>query len=143
MIAWLISENRRAVPLRTIIAGLALQLVLAFLLLKFPPIREIFLALNGIVQALQQATTAGTSFVLGYLGGGTVPFETNQGSSAFILAFQALPLVLVISALSAVLYHWRILPIVVRGFAWGLEKTLRIGGSAGMGTAANVFVGNG
>ena len=77
MIAWLISENRRAVPLRTIIAGLALQLVLAFLLLKFPPIREIFLALNGIVQALQQATTAGTSFVLGYLGGGTVPFETN------------------------------------------------------------------
>jgi CNT family concentrative nucleoside transporter len=141
MIAWLISENRRAVPVRTVIAGLALQLMLAFLLLKLPPVRDLFLVLNGFVQALQQATTAGTSFVLGYLGGGETPFEARQGASSFILAFQALPLVLVISALSALLYYWRILPVVVRGFAWCLHKTLGIGGTAGVGTAANVFVG--
>jgi CNT family concentrative nucleoside transporter len=126
---------------RTVIAGLALQLALAVLLLKLPPVRDLFLALNGIVQALQQATAAGTSFVLGYLGGGNVPFDARQGASTFILAFQALPLVLVMSALSALLYYWRILPLVVRGFAWCLHKTLGIGGAAGVGTAANVFVG--
>ena len=127
--------------MRTLVAGLALQLVLAILLLKLPPVRDLFLALNGIVQALQQATTAGTSFVLGYLGGGDTPFEARHGASTFVLAFQALPLVLVISALSALLYHWRILPLVVQGFAWCLHKTLGIGGTAGVGTAANVFVG--
>ena len=141
VIAWLISENRRGVPARTVIAGLALQLVLAILLLKLPPVRDLFLALNGIVQALQQATLAGTSFVLGYLGGGDIPFEARHGASTFILAFQALPLVLVMSALSALLYHWRVLPLVVRGFAWCLQRTLGIGGAAGVGTAANVFVG--
>jgi CNT family concentrative nucleoside transporter len=141
LIAWLVSENRRAVPVRTLVAGLALQLALALLLLKLPPVRDLFLALNGVVQGLQQATAAGTSFVFGYLGGGDAPFETNPGASTFILAFQALPLVLVMSALSAVLYHWRILPFVVRGFAWCLRKTLGIGGPAGVGTAANVFVG--
>lgn len=100
-----------------------------------------FLALNEIVRTLQAATTAGTSFVLGYLGGGSVPFDIKQGASSFVLAFQALPLVLVISALSALLYHWRVLPMVVQGFAWCLRKTLGIGGTAGVGTAANVFVG--
>ncbi len=127
--------------MRTLIAGLALQLALAVLLLKLPPVRDLFLALNGIVQALQQATMTGTSFVLGYLGGGDIPFEPRHGTSTFILAFQALPLILVMSALSALLYHWRILPLVVRGFAWCLHKTLGIGGTAGVGTAANVFVG--
>ena len=97
--------------------------------------------LNSIVSALQQATQEGTSFLLGYLGGGELPFEAKSGSSAFILAFQALPLVLVISALSAMLYYWRILPAIVRGFAWCLRKTLGIGGTAGVSTAANVFVG--
>ena len=127
--------------MRTVIAGLALQLALAVLLLKLPPVRDLFLALNGIVQALQQATMTGTSFVLGYLGGGDIPFEPRHGTSTFILAFQALPLVLVMSALSALLYYWHILPLVVRGFAWCLHKTLDIGGTAGVGTAANVFVG--
>jgi concentrative nucleoside transporter, CNT family len=139
--AWFISENRRAVPVRTLIAGLALQICLALILLKVPLARDGFLVLNSIVTALQQATQEGTSFLLGYLGGGTLPFEAKPGSSAFILAFQALPLVLVISALSALLYYWRILPAIVRSFAWCLKKTLGIGGTAGVSTAANVFVG--
>lgn len=127
--------------MRTLVAGLALQICLALILLKLPLARDGFLVLNSIVTALQQATQEGTSFLLGYLGGGRLPFEAKPGSSAFILAFQALPLVLVISALSALLYYWRILPAIVRGFAWCLKKTLGVGGSAGVSTAANVFVG--
>jgi CNT family concentrative nucleoside transporter len=97
--------------------------------------------LNSVVTTLQQATQEGTSFLFGYLGGGKLPFEAKPGSSAFILAFQALPSVLVISALSALLYYWRVLPAIVRGFAWCLKKTLGVGGTAGVSTAANVFVG--
>jgi CNT family concentrative nucleoside transporter len=140
-VAWAISEDRRAVPVRTLVAGLILHLALALVLLKLPLVRDMFLSLNDVVRALQQATTAGTSFVLGYLGGSEPPFDTRQGVSSFVLAFQALPLVLVISALSALLYNWRILPLIVQGFAWCLRKTLNLGGTAGVGTAANVFVG--
>ncbi len=140
--AWAVSEDRRRFPARAVIAGLALQVALAVVLLKLALFREVFLALNGAVAALQEATRAGASFVFGYLGGGPAPFQSAAGGgSSFLLAFQALPLVLVISALSALFYHWRVLPLVVRGFAWALHKTLGIGGAAGVGTAANVFVG--
>ena len=137
--AWVIAERRRAPPWKLIAAGLAVQFVLALILLRMPASREMFLALNGIVAALQAATTAGTSFVFGYLGGGTPPFEASSPGATFILALQALPLVLVISAVSALLYHWRVLPAVVRAFAWALEKS--IGGAVSVSTAANIFVG--
>jgi len=141
LIAWAISENRRAAPVRLIYVGMALHIALALLLLKIPAVRESFLAANALVDALQAATRAGTSVVLGYLGGGSLPFEIKPGTSSFVLAFQALPLVLIISALSALLYHWRVLPLVVRGFAWCLRRTLGLGGTAGVSVAANVFVG--
>ena len=139
--AWLIAERRRAPPWKLIAAGLGLQFVFALILLRVPASRELFLALNGIVMALQAATTAGTSFVFGYLGGGAPPFEASSPGATFILALQALPLVLVISAVSALLYHWRVLPAVVRAFAWALEKSLGIGGAVSVSTAANIFVG--
>jgi CNT family concentrative nucleoside transporter len=139
--AWAIAERRRTPPWKLIAVGLALQFALALILLELPASRALFVALNGIVAALQAATTAGTSFVFGYLGGGAAPFDVTAPGAAFILALQALPLVLVISALSALLYHWRVLPAVVRGFAWALEKTLGIGGAASLATAANIFVG--
>jgi CNT family concentrative nucleoside transporter len=139
--AWLISENRRATDWKTVAAGLTLQLVLALLLLKLPLFKELFLGLNSALLSLQKATQAGTSFVFGYLGGGDLPFDEKSPGGSFILAFRALPLILVVSALSAVLFHWRILPWVVRGFAWALQKTLGVGGALGLGTAANVFVG--
>lgn len=139
--AWAISENRRALPWKTVAVGLALQIALALLLLKLPAARELFLALNDVVEALQESTRAGTAFVFGYLGGGALPFEATKPGAAFILGLQALPLVLVMSALSALLYHWRVLPTVVRGLAWALGRTMRIGGAASLATAANVFVG--
>jgi CNT family concentrative nucleoside transporter len=92
--------------------------------------------------ALEAATTAGTAFVFGYLGGAALPFVPRPiPALPFVLAFRALPLVLVISALSALLFHWRILPLVVRGFSWCLRKTMGLGGAEGLGVSANVFVG--
>lgn len=140
-IAWALSEDRRAVRPRLLVGGLTLQLVLALALLEAAPVQGFFLALNGLVGALQRATAAGTGFVFGYLGGGSPPFEVSAPQNGFVLAFQALPLLLVISALSALLFHWRVLPIVVRGFAWMLRHAMGIGGPLGLGAAANVFVG--
>lgn len=141
LIAWMASEDRKAVPWRAIWAGLLLQLVLALLLLKLPYAKEAFLALNDALLALEKATQAGTSLVFGYLGGGPAPFVVSHENSNFILAFRALPLVLVISALSALLFHWRVLQAVVRAISWLLERTMRVGGVVGLSAAANVFVG--
>jgi len=140
-IAWIASEKRRAIPWRAVWVGLALQLVLAVLLLKLPLAKEAFLALNEVLLALEKATQAGTSLVFGYLGGGKPPFAETDPASSFILAFRALPLVLVISAFSALLFHWGVLPAVVRGISWLLERSMKVGGVLGLSTAANVFVG--
>ncbi|MFP4158638.1 MAG: NupC/NupG family nucleoside CNT transporter [Desulfobacterales bacterium] len=140
-IAWCISENRRGFPVRTVVAGLGIQVGLALVLLKFPLFTSVFEFLNRAVLALQEATGKGSAFVFGYLGGGDFPFEIKDPQATFILAFQALPLVLVISALSSLLFYWRILPRVVKGFSWLLEKTMRLGGAEGLGISANIFVG--
>src|SRR5690348_9957045 len=113
--AWALSENRReAFSWRLIGTALALQIGLAALLLEIPAARNALYALNSVVDALSSATQAGTSFVFGYVGGGAPPFEITKAQNMGSLAFQALPLVLVISALSALLWYWRVLPIVVK-----------------------------
>jgi CNT family concentrative nucleoside transporter len=141
LLAWLLSENRRAVPWRAIGAGLLLQLVLALLLVKLPFAKEVFISLNEVLTSVEKATQAGTSLVFGYLGGGAAPFAVTDANANFILAFRALPIVLVMSALSALLYHWGVLQWVVRGISWLLERAMRVGGVVGLSTAANVFVG--
>lgn len=140
-LAWAISENRRAVPWRTVAGGVLLQVVLAVVILRLPGARALFVAMNDALLALEAATRAGTSMVFGYLGGGTLPFAETAAGASFVLAFQALPIVLVMSALSALLFHWRVLPLLVRGMSWLLERTLGVGGAVGISTAANVFVG--
>ena len=140
-LAWVISENRRKVNIRVIIVGLVIQLVIGVLLLKLPLFRDFFLALNRMVLSLEESTRAGTAMVFGYLGGGPLPFDEKFPGSSFILAFRGLPLVLVISALSALLFHWKILPWVVRGLSRGIEKTMGLGGAEGLGVSANIFVG--
>jgi concentrative nucleoside transporter, CNT family len=140
-IAWLLSEDRRGISARLVLGGLALQFLLALVLLKLPGARQVFGAINELVLALNRATEAGTSFVFGHLGGAAAPFEVAYPENSFVLAFRALPLVLVIGSLAAVLFHWRVLPAVVRGFAWLLQRTLGVGGALGLGAAANVFIG--
>ncbi|HEY7658673.1 MAG TPA: nucleoside transporter C-terminal domain-containing protein [Burkholderiales bacterium] len=141
LIAWLLSEDRRAVPWRIVVSGAALQIVLAAALLKLPLFRDVFLALNDLLSALERATQEGTRFVFGFLGGGPQPFAERPGASSFVLAFRALPLILVVSALSALLFYWRVLPAVVRAFAVVLEKAMGVGGAVGLSTAANILVG--
>lgn len=139
--AWVMSENRRAAPIKTVVIGLAIQLAVGFLLLKLPLFRNLFLGLNRLVLFLEESTQAGTAMVFGYLGGDDLPFEEVFPGAAYILAFRALPLVLVMSALSSLLFYWKILPMVVRGFSWALRRSLRLGGAEGLGVSANVFVG--
>lgn len=139
--AWLVSERRSRVPWRTVFSGLALQFLLAATLLNLPFFKELFITLNEILLSLEEATQAGTSFVFGYLGGDELPFEASENGTTFVLAFQALPLILVVSALSALLFYWRILPWVVRSISRALRKVMAIGGALGLGAAANIFVG--
>lgn len=141
LIAWLISENRAAVDKRALLVGLVIQLALAAVLLGIPAVHNIFLGLNAIVTGLMDATRAGTSFVFGYIGGGPLPFAETAPGASFNLAFQALPLILVVSALSALLFHWRVLPMIVKGAAWALGRSFKIGGALGISVAANVFIG--
>ncbi len=140
-LAWLLSENRRAVPWRAVVAGLLLQTVLALAALKLPFIQTAFQSINSALGSLEKATQAGTSLVFGYLGGAKAPFDETDPGAGFILAFRALPLVILISALSSLLYYWRVLPLIVRALSWVLERVMGIGGALGLSAAANVFVG--
>ena len=141
-VAWLVGGVRRAFPWRLVAAGLAIQFAVALILIRMPGSQQVFVWFNDGVLALQRATEAGTTLLFGFLGGGALPFEESFPGAAFVFAFRALPMVLVVSALSALLYHWRILPWVVRLFAWALSRALRIGGPASFATAGNIFVGN-
>jgi CNT family concentrative nucleoside transporter len=140
-LAWLISENRRAVNWRQAGIALGVTLVLAVVMLKVPKVEVVFAWITEVVDAIATATRAGTAFVFGYVGGGPLPFELKTPGAEFILGFQALPVVLVMSVLSSLLFYWGIMPPIVRGFSRVLEKTLDVGGAVGLSTAANIFVG--
>ncbi len=140
-LAWALSENRRAFPLRTAAAGFLVQFALALLLIKLPGAQIVFEWIGDGVDALVRSSEAGTTLVFGYLGGGPLPFEESYPGAAFIFGFRSLPLVIVVGALSAALYHYRVLPLLVRGFAFAISQTLSVSGAASFATAANVFLG--
>ena len=140
-LAWALSERRGDARLAPAAGGVAVQLTLAALLLYLPAARELFALLNDLVLALESATRAGTSMVFGYLGGGELPFDEKSPGAGYVLAFRGLPMVLVVSALSALLFYWRILPKVVGAASWLLQRSLGVGGALGVATAANIFVG--
>jgi CNT family concentrative nucleoside transporter len=140
-LAWLMSENRSKASVRLIVTGAGLQLFVAVLLLKLPFFQSVFMYINRVVTALENSTVAGASVLFGYLSGGEPPFEVTNPAASWLLAFRGLPLVLFMSALSALLFYWKVLPVVVRGFSWALRKTMHIGGAEGLGVAANIFVG--
>jgi concentrative nucleoside transporter, CNT family len=145
-LAWALGERRRStreqrIPWRTVIVGIGLQAMLAVLLMRFPPASNVLLLLNKAALALQQATDHGTAFVFGYLGGGALPFVETAPGASFILAFKVLPLVLTISALSALLYYCGILQAVTRAFAWVLRRSMGVSGALALGAAVHVYVG--
>jgi len=140
-IAWALSENRRAVSLKQAAIGLLVTLATAVILIKLPVVTHAFGVINDAVGTIAAASRAGSAFVFGYVGGGPLPFDLKAPGADFILAFQALPIVLVMSVLTTLLFHWRVLPPIVRGMAWLLERTLGVGGAVGLSTAANIFLG--
>jgi CNT family concentrative nucleoside transporter len=140
-LAFLCSEDRRRIPWRTVIAGLLLQLALALLLLRVLPATRAVFAVNNAATSLQNATQIGTRFVFGYLGGPPLPFTESHPGDSFILALQALPLVLTISALASLLFYWGVLQRVTAAFAWLLRRVMGIGGALALGAAVHVFVG--
>ena len=140
-IALPMSSNWRKINWKLVTVAVVLQFVICALLLKAPIIKDGLLYLNQAVGALGAATMKGTSFVFGYLGGGDTPFTITNPNAVVTFAFQVLPLVIVMSALSALLWYWRILPVILRLMSLLLEKTLRIGGAAGLAIVANAFLG--
>jgi CNT family concentrative nucleoside transporter len=133
---------REAVRWRQVGAGLALQCLLAALLLGAPGTRQVFELLARAVGALQASSLAATSFVFGYVGAGPAPFAIVEPSHQFVLAFQSLPMVLVIGAPTSLLVYRRVLPLAVGAFGRVVERALGIGGAVGFGAAANVFLGS-
>jgi CNT family concentrative nucleoside transporter len=141
LLAWAISERRTAVSWRFVALGTAAQIALALIFLKLPVATALFAELNRAVSAIQQASQAGSSFVFGFLGGGPLPYEETRAGASVVFAFRFLPLIIVVSALAALLTYWRVLPAIVRAFAWLFERLLGIGGAVAVSSAANVFLG--
>lgn len=141
LIALLFCRGKRHFNIKLWLAAIGLQLTLALIVLKVPAFQGLFEGLNSVVLALQAATTAGTTFVFGYLGGGELPFDELKPGTSYILAFQAFPLIIVIGALTALLSHWRILPMIIEGLARIFTRTLNIGGAVALSGAANIFIG--
>ena len=141
--AWLVAERKREIRYVQVAVGLAVQVALAFALLNVPQVRDALFLTNHLVKAMETATTAGTSMVFGFLGGEPAPFEAAEGANAslMIFAFRVLPQILVFSVIVALLWYWRVLPWVIRAFAWALRKTLGVGGAVGVAAATSVFLG--
>ena len=140
-LAWVISESRRAVSLKQAAVGLAVTFAAALSCSKCRMCRPHLPRSTAQSMRLPRPPGPAPSFVFGYLGGGPLPFELKTPGAEFVLALQALPIVLVMSVLTTLLFYWRILPPIVRGFAWLLERTLGVGGAVGLSTAANIFLG--
>jgi len=145
LFVWLISENRSELgtggAIRVIAAGLILQFLLVAILLLMPWTRTIFDVLGQAVLALQTAADSGAQLIFGYLAGGPAPFDLTQPQNNFIVAFRVLPMILVLSALVRLLYHWGILQRIVQGFAYVLQHTFGTGGPLSTAAAASIFLG--
>ncbi|MCY7280947.1 MAG: nucleoside:proton symporter [Sphingomonas bacterium] len=143
LFAWGLSENRSARPsMRWIGAALLLQLGLAILIVRVPYVWSFVTLANYAVSAIEKATLVGSSYMFGYLGGAPLPFALGSGvAPPVIIAFQILPLVIVFSALSALLWHWGVLAWIVRGLSWLLQRSLGVSGVVGLSGGANLFLG--
>ena len=140
-VCWAISENREAFPWRLTIGAILVQAGLVLALFAIPGSQAVLAAVTGAVDGLAVATTEGTKFVFGYLAGGDQPYTVSNQGALFTFAFQVLPLILVISALSALLWHWKILKWITLGFGFLFQKTMGLGGASALAVAANIFLG--
>lgn len=138
---WLMSENKRRFPWRLTIGALAVQAGLVLALFAIPGSEGVLDGVNAAVKGLETATEEGTKFVFGYLAGGDQPFPVANQPALFTFAFKVLPLILVISALSALLWHWKVLKWVTLAFGFLFQRTMGLGGASALAVAANIFLG--
>ena len=138
---WVLSENRRAFPWLLTLGAVAVQAGLVFVMFAVPGSQLVLDAINNGVSGLERATEEGTRFVFGYLAGGTQPYPVQDELALFTFAFKVLPLILVISALSALLWHWKILKWITHGFGFIFQRTMGLGGASALAVAANIFLG--
>ncbi len=143
LFVWLLSENRQARPSWKWIGGaVLLQFAIALVIVRVPFVWDIIGLANQGVMAIEKATLVGSAYMFGYAGGAELPFVLKEGAQPpLIIAFQILPLVIVFSALSALLWHWGVLAWIVRGLSWALRKTMGVSGVVGLSGGANIFLG--
>ena len=139
--AWLIREREGQVDWRIVSVGLVAQFLLATLFLRVAWVSEALLLANYAVVAIESATTAGTSFLFGYLGGGAVPFAVEDPNVMYLFAFRVLPQVIVFSVLVAILWYWRVLPTIVRLLGSALRRAMQVSGIVGTAGSASLFLG--
>ena len=140
-VCWVLSEKRKLFPFRLIIGATIMQFVFALIRFGIPFVRAILFKANDVVDGLQNATRAGTSFVFGYVGDNVAAQQLMDGSPPPLFFFQILPIVIVVAALSAILWHWRILQWVTNGFAYIFQRAMGLGGATSLAVSANVFMG--
>jgi CNT family concentrative nucleoside transporter len=142
-LAWAFSENRRSLPgWRWIAGALALQGLLTVLIVRVPAVWAAVGLVNNAVSAVEVATLKGSSYMFGYLGGAELPFALKEGAAPpLVIAFQILPLVIVFSALAALLWHWGVLKWMVNGLSFLLRGSLGVSGVVGLSGGAAIFLG--
>ena len=141
--AWALSEDRRVRPGAVWIFGaIALQIAIALIVVRVPFVWSVIGLANHAVATIEQASLVGSSYMFGYTGGGALPFELKPGAAPpLIIAFQILPLIIVYSALAALMWHWGVLSRIVQGLSWALRRTLGVSGVVGLSAGANIFLG--
>jgi CNT family concentrative nucleoside transporter len=142
-LAWAMSEDRGRPPgWRWLAGALLLQLAIALVATRVPLLWAAIGQINRAIGAVETATLAGSSYMFGYLGGAALPFVLKPGAEPpLVIAFQILPLIIVLSALSALLWHWGILRAAVKGLAFALRRTLGVSGVVGLAGGATMFLG--
>ena len=140
-IAWGLSENKKLFPRRLVLGATAMQFGFALVLFGIPPIRNLLFKANVLVDALENATREGTGFVFGYVGDNVAASEIMSGEAPPLFFFQILPIVIVVAALSAMLWHWGILRWLTKGFAIVFSRLMGLGWATSLAVSSNVFMG--
>jgi CNT family concentrative nucleoside transporter len=141
-ICWALSENRRRFPWKMALGAILLQAVMVAALFGLPAIRAALVGVGHAVDGLAASTQAGVAFVFGFLAGTPdQPYPLTNPGTMFVFAFRVLPVILVVCALAALLWHWRILKWITQGFGLVFEKTMGLRGPPALATAATIFMG--
>jgi len=133
LIAYFFSSNKKAINWKTVLIGLAAQMLLAIGVLKITFIKNIFEFVGKIFVLILDFTRAGSEFLLGGM--------MNIESFGFIFLFQVLPTIIFFSALTSVLFYLGVIQVIVKGMAWVLSKLMGISGAESLSVAGNIFLG--